>query len=204
MREYRGTGFVLGSNAVATAAHVIYNGETGKYPDSVKVVPAKNGSVEPYGSVGVATAQGKNLIVSSGFISNPGPDHDWGIILLDTDIGSKTGWMGIRWQSASYNNLQVWNTGYPTIVDGESAGKKMYVGTGAVRDCTENQFQGTWDASRGNSGGPVFGYYSDGDTVIGIFTSGSKEINDGSAYPEAHSTATRITKEMFDLFMLYR
>lgn len=201
---YIGTGFVLGPKAIATAAHCLYNSDRGGYAASVKVVPAKNGNKEPYGSV-LVTASADNLIVSSDFIKSSGPNHDWGIILLDTNLGDKTGWLGLKWQSDSYTNTAVYNTGYPAVVNGQDSGKAMYVGTGTVKTSSDNTFKGTWDASAGNSGGPVYAYYSDsGYTAIGILTSGSQDSTNGSSFPLAYSTATRITKDMYNLFVQYR
>lgn len=63
-----GSGFVIGPYAVATAAHCLYSEDHGGYAVSVKVVPAKNGTTEPYGSETVSSAS--SLVVSSEFINN--------------------------------------------------------------------------------------------------------------------------------------
>ena len=82
---YLGTGFILGPSAV-----------------------------EPYGSESVSVSA-DNVVVSTGFINSPGPDDDWAVIELSTDIGNTTGWLGLRWQSNTYNGTSVTNTGYTAI-----------------------------------------------------------------------------------------
>ena len=111
---YLGTGFILGPSAVVTAAHCVYNERRGGYASTVKIIPAKNGAVEPYGSESVSVSA-DNVVVSTGFINSPGPDNDWAVIELSTDIGNTTGWLGLRWQSNTYNGTSVTNTGYTAI-----------------------------------------------------------------------------------------
>ena len=168
----------------------------------MKVVPAKNGTTEPYGS---DTVTASNLVVSSEFIYNNDAHHDWAIVELNSDLGNSTGWLGLKWQITSYNGSTVHNTGYPASVNNTPDGTHMYCGVGLVQSSQTYIFIGDWDASAGNSGGPVLSYYTDlGYTAIGILTSGSDVNNDGSAYPVAYSTATRITQNLYNLFVSYR
>lgn len=172
---YLGTGFILGPSAV-----------------------------EPYGSESVSVSA-DNVVVSTGFINSPGPDDDWAVIELSTDIGNTTGWLGLRWQSNTYNGTSVTNTGYPAVVNGVNTNMQMYKGDGTIMESYTNTLRGTWDASGGNSGGPVYAYYnSTGYTAIGILTSGSSDNTFNQEYPTAYSTATRIILEMYNLFVTYR
>lgn len=41
--SYRGSGFMIGPNAVVTSGHVIYNSSLGGWPTSCKVWPARDG-----------------------------------------------------------------------------------------------------------------------------------------------------------------
>ena len=161
-------------------------------------------AVEPYGSESVSVSA-DNVVVSTGFINSPGPDNDWAVIELSTDIGNTTGWLGLRWQSNTYNGTSVTNTGYPAVVNGVNTNKQMYKGDGTIMESYTNTLRGTWDASGGNSGGPVYAYYnSTGYTAIGILTSGSSDNTFNQEYPTAYSTATRIIQEMYNLFVTYR
>lgn len=197
-----GSGFMIGPSAIATAGHCVYNGQKAT---SVTVIPAKSGSTYPYGSTTVTTAS--KIIVSPKYLTSGGVNNDWAIVELNDPLGNQTGWLGLRWQTASYNDTLVYNTGYPSAAttSGQSANRYMYVGTGYIKESMTYTLKGNWDATEGNSGGPVFAYYSDtGYTAIGILTNGSNPSTDGSSYPTAHTIATRITKEMYDLFVTYR
>lgn len=195
------SGFMLGPSAVVTAAHCVYS--TNGLATSVEVIPAKNGATNPFGST---VAAGTNIILSPNYLTIGGTANDWAIIELDSTIGNSTGWLGLRWQDTTYVNTIVYNTGYPspeTCAVQNSDQSYMIMGLGSIREATGNLLKGDWDSSAHNSGGPVFTYYtSTGYTVIGILTAGS--MYDASSYPDAWSTATAITQDMYNLFIQYR
>lgn len=201
-----GSGFVIGPSAVATAAHCVYNKDCGGLATSVEIIPAKNGSLHPYGSTTVGSTQ---LVVSLRYQeSSMSSDHDWAVVELAEPLGERTGWLGLKYPNSisdSYCGTFVYNTGYPSpgTTSGQSRDRHMFVGTGSVIDSYTYTFCGDWDASEGNSGGPVFIYDAErGYTAIGILTAG--EGPNGSFYPESWSTATKITKAVYDLFISYR
>lgn len=207
-----GSGFVIGPSAVATAAHCVYNTEYG-VADYIYIVPAKNGTLEPYGRENInAPVLGENVIVSAGYLQSGSSADDWAIIELDSQIGNQTGWLGIRWQSATYNNTYVYNTGYPAAVTGyvqDDVDRNMFLGTGYVRYSAAKYLCGDWDATGGNSGGPVYIYDSNtGYTLIGILTAGSGADTDFDDYGfgngGAYTYATRITQDIYNLFVSYR
>ena len=195
------TGFMLGPSAVLTAGHCVYNDEHGGLATSVLIVPAKNGSLEPYGRT---TASG--LVVNPDYMVSGSRDDDWAIVELNDDLGTQTGWLGLQ-ANGAYINASVYNTGYPTPQTAEAQNDSqtyMLLGTGYVMNIYPDTFRGTWDASNGNSGGPVFLYnYSRGYTAIGILTGGSPE--DGPMYDsDTYTLATTITSDMLSLFLEYR
>lgn len=195
--------FMIGPSAAVTAGHCVYDSDKGGVATSVTAIPGKNGSSNPYGS-----ATSSKIIVSPQYEAGAGTNYDWAIIELNSAIGNKTGWLGIRWQSTSYNDTYIYNSGYPsasTTVGQLSDQSYMFVGRGYVKSTDTYTFIGDWDATGGNSGGPVFSYYNDtGYTLIGILTAGSGTNTDGSGYPIAFSKATRITQDMYELFVEYR
>lgn len=147
-----------------------------------------------------------NLVVSWEYTQTGSADDDWAVIELNTPLGNQTGWLGLRWQSTSYNNTFVYNTGYPSASSTEEQladASYMFVGTGYVRESGNKYLKGDWDATGGNSGGPVFAYYNNtGYTLIGILTGGSTIQN--SAYPSSYTFATRITENLYNFFNSYR
>ena len=102
--------------------------------------------------------------------------------------------------------------GYPAVVtdyEQDTYERNMFIGTGNIISCGTKYLRGDWDATGGNSGGPVFANYSDtGYTLIGILTAGSAvgtDFNDyGVGENEAYTYATRITEDIYNLFISYR
>ncbi len=207
-----GSGFVIGPSAVGTAAHCVYNSEFG-LADYIEIVPAKNGTLEPYGQETISSPViGDNVVISAEYLQTRSSEDDWAVIELNSQIGNQTGWLGLRWQSESYNNTFVYNTGYPAVVtdyEQDTYERNMFIGTGNIISCGTKYLRGDWDATGGNSGGPVFANYSDtGYTLIGILTAGSAvgtDFNDyGVGENEAYTYATRITEDIYNLFISYR
>ena len=203
------SGFMVGAKAAVTAAHCVFDGKSTL--EHVVVIPGKNGGTEPYGS-----AKSIKVAITSEYMSNEDKADDWAIIELNWNIGYQSKWPALKYKSGSYNGTSVENTGYPgkskwfTLQNEEST--LMFSGKGTIKYSEErDQFgsgrgilKGDWDATGGNSGGPVFAYYPEtGYTVIGILTSGSSD--DGNSYGNNtyYTLATRISSAMYELFMSY-
>lgn len=183
--NYIGSGFMIGPNSVATAGHCLYNSETGGWAKSITVIPALNGSYQPYGS-----ASSYDFICGGNWVNSNDNQDDWGIIRIKANLGYSTGWLGLRWQSSSYNDESVYAVGYPGEDDSH-----MYYGPGTVTSSSDRTLVGNWDLTGGQSGGPVHKYYSStGYTAIGINRGG------GSTY----SDCLRIDEWLFNKFMSYR
>ncbi len=120
--RYRGTGFMLGPNTVATCGHCIYNTEYGEdnWANSVIVTPARAGTSSPYESATSTTME-----VGGNWANNQDETDDWGIIRLNTNLGNSVGWLGLRTQSASYNGTSVNVNGYPKLYD--SDGNEIFI-----------------------------------------------------------------------------
>lgn len=108
-----GSGFLIRSNVVVTAGHVVYGEEFGKndwaWAKSITVTPTANvsGNTAPYGK-----ATSTTLICGGGWAKTGNLDDDWGVIILDSNIGDDTGWFGLHCQSNSYNGTNASANGY--------------------------------------------------------------------------------------------
>lgn len=182
--NYVGSGFMIGPNSVATAGHCVYSKSNG-WASSITVIPAVNGTSKPYG-----TATMTSMECGGNWYKDENNQDDWGIIRVNKNIGKSTGWLGLRWQSASYNNQYLYANGYPAEYP-----NYMYYGYGKVTSCSARTIVGNWDLSGGQSGGPVFKYIADyGYCAVGINRGGSSTYSD----------CLRIDEWIFNKFMSYR
>ena len=89
-----GTGWFVGPRTLMTAGHVVHIKNSGDasldgWVKSIRVMPGRNGTLLPYGS---ATSTIFHSV--TGWTSSGDEDYDYGAIILATDLGDQTGWMG--------------------------------------------------------------------------------------------------------------
>lgn len=195
-----GSGFMIGPNALATAAHNLYSIKEKAYVKSVNVAPARSDNSKPFGSENVSAS---SMSVSGSYLAGTSSE-DWAIITLKNNLGTKTGWLGLHWQSSNYSSSQlVYAYGYPSQINGADARYRMCKSSGYIRSQTSKYLKGDWDLTGGFSGGPLVEYISGaGYVAIGIHKDGS--TIDGSSYPTSYTGALRITQSLYTLFLSYR
>lgn len=148
--QVEGTGFLISGNAVATAAHVIYDDV---YPSWAIVIPAlsTNSPSEPYGRT---TA--KSFEIGGYYKDNKDQDDDWGVITLNTSF-NVGGLLTISKAGDSINGWWVRLQGYP--------GDKMRLTGGNITEVDGRRVRTKATSFSGMSGGPCL----DGnDNIIGI------------------------------------
>lgn len=190
-KTYIGTGFILSNSAVATAGHCVYDSSTGGWATSIKIFPAKHGTVNPFG---YATSTG--LSCGAAWKNSGDVSQDWGLIRVSesSHLCDKCGCLGLRWQSGTYVNDHVSIAGYPFEAKSTTPnGEYMYKHSGKITSNTSSVL--TYkdiDTSGGESGAPVVEYYEDtGYTSIGIHRG---LIND-------KNSAVRISEWLFNYFV---
>lgn len=156
---FRGTGFMISPNTMLTAGHCLKS-STSK-AKSVTVYPGRNGTSKPI------TANMTKYYVDTKYTGSEA-DWDYGIIVLDSNIGNTTGWFGLHGTSgSSIGTTNITVTGYP----GDLAGYYMWTCGGTVSNITTNRFKHTADTAGGESGSPTYFYNSSyGNQVVGIHT----------------------------------
>ncbi|MDR2090232.1 MAG: trypsin-like peptidase domain-containing protein [Clostridiales bacterium] len=194
---FRGTAWMYWNNIAITAGHCVYNEECGGWATSIQVIPGANETttnaiVAPFGS-----AMAINFWTSQAFINNQDTDYDYGVLVLDSDIGYSTGWFGTHTQGSSLVGETVTITGYP----GEYT-RQMWEMSGKIKTNSSYLLRYEIDTTSGQSGSPIYRYSSTyGYQCLGIHTTG------GGSYLIIffkRNHGTRITSSLYDFFASFR
>jgi glutamyl endopeptidase len=179
----RCSGFMIGSNTVATAGHCVHSGGTsGAWRTNVRVYPGYDGTVAHYGSCTART-----LYSVTGWTQSASEEYDYGAIKLNCTVGNSTGWFG--WRSGAGNNTPAIITGYP----GDKP-LQMWQSSDKIRSTTTLQLFYSNDTVGGMSGSPVWEDWwssnlSRGPYAIAIHAYGTH----GSSPHSIYNHGTRIT-----------
>ena len=206
---YRGTGFLIGPNLLLTVAHNLYSDVTDDnvvnptFVKKIDIYPGaetnstENGAVTPFEIVGVESfyipTEYYNLEMSGNDNSN---NYDWGICILDSNIGYETGWLDIGVTSNDISNGNINVIGYP----GDSK-FDMYSSEGEILGITDYKFFHTADAVGGNSGSPVFINGDNNYIVQGILSAQHPNIYIGDINIGRSNIAIRINVLIYTLAM---
>jgi len=177
---------------ILTAGHCIYIHDHGGWISSIKVIPGFDGAQtydyqkEPY-----YHAWGTYIRTYTGWTDYADHRHDWAVVTLNRCVGDSTGWMG-RMTASPSNPVYtgILNTaGYP---GDKSSGLRMYFDSDNGRTANEYNHWYYMDTYGGQSGSPVWVYYSGtGDRyILTVHAYG----NDGSG----SNHGTRLNSDKFD------
>jgi V8-like Glu-specific endopeptidase/TPR repeat protein len=196
---YTGSGFLVGPNHVLTAAHNLYDAKNGKWAQEVLFTPGRSHDKYPYGD-----CKGCILLVPQEWSDKKLKDkereqYDFGMVILDTDIGNVTGWLGLL--SLPKELLTEWPvtvTGYPGDKGtGNYHSTQMWEMLNEIKTITNHQLFYDIDTWEGQSGSAIWeqewpGYK--GPYAVGIHT--NKKAKEGEG-----NRGTRITEEKFNLIL---
>lgn len=171
---YKGTGWLINNQYVATVAHMLYRSDYG-YADHVAVyVGASGGSFKQY-------RLGRSYTIGGDYIlNNESPLDDWGVIKLDSAITVSVNKLG-RYGVNGYNDMKdrtYYTQGYPGDLNkNNNPWDKwvMYTTSGSITSDRTRFLPSVWcdlDITPGQSGSPVYSYRSGyGYAAEGIVTS---------------------------------
>jgi V8-like Glu-specific endopeptidase len=179
-RGESGTGTLIGDRLVVTAGHMVPWGDASWW---MNFVPAYFNGASLFGA-------GVESYVSDthGYdISNVFIGYDYAVLRLYEPLGTSLGYFGYNSYSDAWNNQAIWsNIGYPGDVEngqepsfqkGFTIGADVGDGNGGNELETEN-----CDLNHGNSGGPMFAWWSNG-TDPRIVAVVSSQLSDAQQPP---------------------
>ena len=165
----KATGWLCGPSTMMTVAHNIYDPEHG-WPKSIKIWPGRNKNSAPYGSASVTEihmpAAYKRLSITK---------YDVAMLYLNTPIGSKTGYFGIKYRPESYVSSSVMIAGYPL-----SKNKELWKAGGKILKALPSELHYTIDTENGQSGSPVYLGSGSERYCIGIHSGSQSKYNVGN------------------------
>ncbi len=194
-RKGAGCGVLIGPRHVLTASHVIdWDGpmET--------VLIAQSGVI-------LASATATDVVAFERIhdVSYSSADDDYAVIILDSSLGVRLGWFGVRTYDAAWDDeTDVWcNIAHAPDI---GAGVPPVFQTGFFLDEDEWDVGGgrmleseTIDLVKGMSGSPVFGFWSDGPYAVGVVSATASGAADFNAIA-AGSNLTKLASEARSVF----
>ena len=197
-----GTGALIDSSHVLTAAHLLYSAKDGGYATSVEAIPAANGSQQSFG-----VAFGTDERVDPPWLSfdqaNPGETspsvEDIGLVTLNRAIGQLTGTFSLGYSNnnSSYAGANFQTAGYPALPG--LTGPQMFAESGKSLGVSSDAIgfsQSSLTALPGQSGSPIYQTSAKGTPVIyGVLTGANGFSSSSEVY------ATRITQSVYTELM---
>lgn len=178
---YRGTGFLIGPRAVATAGHCVYLHNQGGWARRIEVIPGCDGSARPFGQV-----ESTAFRSVGGWVSGRKPESDYGCVVLPPNAfgGRNLGSFGF----AAFDPQVL--LAQPAVVSGFPGDKpfaEMWGMARQIKSITGKTLIYDIDTVGGQSGAPVYVKRNGQRYVVGIHNYGAATGN----------SATRVTHEVY-------
>lgn len=165
---YVGTGWLAAPRTVITAGHCVFDPiELGAWARTIRVMPGRNGSEEPFEAVDSAS-----FSTTDRWLEAQDPDFDYAAIHLGSNLGTKVGTFGIAvLPDKDLVDRLVNVSGYPVS---PGNGELQYFHANRVKALTPRRLFYDIDTIGGQSGSPVWAYLdgSESPVVVGIHAYG--------------------------------
>ena len=161
------TGFFVGPNTVATAAHCVHQGTSGSgffVTSSYRLYPGRSGATIPYTCPGGVAVGARSLWTNTSWTAGGGENVDYAAIKTTCPIGNTVGWYGyINTNAVSQTGFPDYTQGYP----GDKAFGTQWQANNCANDLTSlvqctiastgtRQLFYRNDTAGGQSGSPVY------------------------------------------------
>ena len=183
----QGSGTLIASNQVLTAAHVVYDVENNCYASEVLVIAGYNGLGENFDINSASSSL--NITVPEQWMNEK--NRKWDIALIEVDRNYNN-YQPYRFydQYKSTIGLKVTSVGYPA-----EGNERMYYDTEHVVDASDNFLILNNELNHGDSGGPIF---DSENCLIGVISSLQVSSTGHKDY-----IAVRINSEINDYIQKY-
>lgn len=189
--QWIGTGWFIGPHTLMTAGHVVHiknSGVPGRdgWVRSIDVMPGRNGSALPYGKV-----TSKNFRSVTGWTNSGDENFDYGAIILSTNLGNTTGWLGFGVYSDSDLIASVGNiSGYP----GDKPAGTQWYDAHKIANVNARKVYYDIDTFGGQSGSACYRIINGQRYAIAVHAYGGTSTNSG----------TRIVTPMFNNMVAWK
>ena len=144
-----GSAWFSGPNTLITAGHNVYDPATGSGVSYIRIVPARNATLAPFGETYAI-----DVDVLPGWMSGQ-PEYDLGMIRIPDGLGSITGWFG--YAVLTDNDLAaaplIQSAGYPAETRPFAT---QWYDAGRAQYYSQNFMSYRVDTEEGQSGAPIF------------------------------------------------
>lgn len=185
-----GTGWFISPRTLVTAGHCVYiNGQSAAqngWVKSIDVMPGRNGSSLPYGSV-----RSVDFRSVTGWTLSADEHYDYGAIVIPTDLGNQVGWFGFGvYSNADLRATMVNISGYPAD---KPSGTQWYDSHG-VAAVDSRKVHYDIDTMGGQSGSAVYRIIGGKRQAVAVHAYGGATTNSG----------TRISTPVYNNLMLWK
>jgi glutamyl endopeptidase len=190
------TGWLISKDTILTAGHCVNSGgngtTNGAWYGGLRFSAGRNGPSAPYGYCGV-----RSTTSFVGWVRDGSEEHDAAVVKLNCSIGTRVGWFGQWWQTASLNGLFTRVQGYP----GDKP-QTQWLSTGSVTASTTFQIFYQNDTVGGMSGSPIWQNRANGSSFCsGVCGYGIHAYGLHGGAPHSNNNhGTRHTQNKFNVY----
>ena len=189
--QWIGTGWFIGPHTLITAGHCVFIKNSGVpnrdgWVRSITVIPGRNGTQQPFGS-----AVSTNFRTVTGWSNSGNQEYDYGAIILNTNLGSTTGWLGFGAYSDATLLASIANiSGYP----GDKPAGTQWYHARKVTSVAPRKVYYDVDTYGGQSGSAVYRIVDGQRSAIAVHAYGGGTANSG----------TRITSGVYNNLVAWK